>query len=162
MHARIYLFAFAVVLLALVSLVPTLQFPSSAEVSTFIGPRVWPLTLVLALLGLGSALLLITWRDARRGTVYNDEPEAKTLLQNDSVASQRFTLASTRHWWLMAATLIYTWLIGIVGFVIASITFTLVATWLLGARSWRTMLLTVLIATLLMQGVFVMLLGIPL
>ncbi len=162
MHARISLFAFAVVLLALASLVPTLQFPSSAEVSTFIGPRVWPLTLVIALIGLGSLLLLITWRDARRGKIYDDEPEEKTLPQNDTVTGQRFTLASTRHWWLVAATIIYTWLIGIVGFLIASLAFTLVGTLLLGARSWRTILLTVLIATLLMQGVFVMLLGIPL
>lgn len=162
MHVRISLFAFAVVLLALVSLVPTLQFPSSAEVSTFIGPRVWPLTLVIALLGLGSALLLITWRDARRGTIYDDEPEEKTLPQNDPATVQRFTLASTRHWWLIAATIIYTWLIGMVGFLIASIAFTLIGTLLLGARSWRAILITVVVATLLMQGVFVMLLGIPL
>ncbi|WP_447044657.1 tripartite tricarboxylate transporter TctB family protein [Vreelandella sp. H-I2] len=162
MHARISLFAFAVVLLALVSLVPTLQFPSSAEVSTFIGPRVWPLTLVIALLGLGSALLLITWRDARRGTIYDEVPEEKSPPQNDPVTAQRFTLATTRHWWLIAATIIYTWLIGMVGFLIASIAFTLVGTLLLGARSLRTILITVLIATLLMQGVFVMLLGIPL
>lgn len=163
MHARISLFALAVVLLALVSLMPTLQFPSSAEVSTFIGPRVWPLTLLIALLGLGSALLLITWRDARRGTTYDDEPDAAASLpQNTPVATQRFTLASTRHWWLIAATIIYTWLISIVGFLIASIAFTLIGTLLLGARSWRTILITVVVATLLMQGVFVMLLGIPL
>lgn len=162
MYARISLFALAVVLLALVSLVPTLQFPSSAEVSTFIGPRVWPLTLLIALLGLGSALLLITWRDARRGITYEDEPDAVSVPQNAPAATQRFTLASTRHWWLIAATIIYTWLISIVGFLIASIAFTLVGTLLLGARSWRTILITVVVATLLMQGVFVMLLGIPL
>lgn len=162
MHARISFFAFAVVLLALVSLVPTLQFPSSAEVSTFIGPRVWPLTLVIALLGLGSSLLLITRRDARRGTAYDDEPEETSLPQSDPVIAQRFTLASTRHWWLITATIIYTWLISLTGFFFASIAFTLVGTLLLGARSWRTILITVVVAMLLMQGVFVMLLGIPL
>lgn len=162
MHARISIFALAVVLLALISLMPTLQFPSSAEVSTFIGPRVWPLTLLIALLGLGSALLAITWRDARRGITYDDEPDAGTPPQNDTVTAQRFTLASTKHWWLIAATIIYTWLISLTGFLFASIAFTLVCTLLLGARSWRTILITVVVATLLMQGVFVMLLGIPL
>ncbi|AQU83930.1 MULTISPECIES: tripartite tricarboxylate transporter TctB family protein [unclassified Halomonas] len=162
MHARISLFALAVVLLALISLVPTLQFPSSAEVSTFIGPRVWPLALIIALLGLGGALLLITWRDARRGTTYDDESEALSQPQSAPVTTQRFTLASTRHWWLIATTLIYTWLISEVGFLFASIAFTLVCTLLLGARSWRTILITLVVATLLMQGVFVMLLGIPL
>lgn len=162
MHARISIFALAVVLLALISLMPTLQFPSSAEVSTFIGPRVWPLTLLIALLGLGSALLAITWRDARRGITYDDEPDVGTPSQNDTVTAQRFTLASTKHWWLIAATIIYTWLISLTGFLFANIAFTLVATLLLGARSWRTILITVVVATLLMQGVFVMLLGIPL
>lgn len=162
MHARISIFALAVVLLALISLMPTLQFPSSAEVSTFIGPRVWPLTLLIALLGLGSALLAITWRDARRGITYDDEPDAGTPPQNDTVTAQRFTLASTKHWWLIAATIIYTWLISLTGFLFASVAFTLVGTLLLGARSWRTILITVVVATLLMQGVFVMLLGIPL
>lgn len=162
MHARISIFALAVVLLALISLMPTLQFPSSAEVSTFIGPRVWPLTLLIALLGLGSALLAITWRDARRGITYGDEPDAGTPPQNDTVSAQRFTLASTKHWWLIAATIIYTWLISLTGFLFASVAFTLVGTLLLGARSWRTILITVVVATLLMQGVFVMLLGIPL
>lgn len=157
MHARITVFASAVVLLALVSLVPTLQFPSSAEVSTFIGPRVWPLSLLIALLGLGGTLLFITWRDKRNGTAAEDEQETTSTPQ-----SRDLTFASTRHWWLIATTIVYTWLIGIVGFLIASIAFTLLCTLLLGARSWRTVLITVVIATLLMQGVFVMLLGIPL
>ncbi|MGO1602808.1 MAG: tripartite tricarboxylate transporter TctB family protein [Halomonas sp.] len=145
MHARITLFAFAVVLLALASLIPTLQFPSSADVSTFIGPRVWPLALLIALFGLGSALLLMTWRDVRRGITYGDEPEANATTQRNVAVLQRFTLASTRHWWLIAATLIYTWLISLVGFLLASLAFTLVGTLLLGARSWRTILITVAI-----------------
>ncbi len=74
MYARISLFAIAIVVLGLISLVPTLQFPSSEQVSTFIGPRVWPLILLLALIGLGAALLLITWRDAKQGKRYDDEP----------------------------------------------------------------------------------------
>lgn len=160
MYARISLFAIAVVLLGLASLVPTLQFPSSAEVSTFIGPRVWPLSLLIALIGLGCALLLITWRDARRGTRYDDEQEATPSPQGET--TQRLTFASTRHWWLIATTVLYTWLISLIGFLLASITFTFVCTLLLGAHSWRTVLITVVVAAVLMQGVFVMLLGIPL
>ena len=156
MYARISFFAIAIVVLGLASLVPTLQFPSSEQVSTFIGPRVWPLTLLLALIGLGAALLLITWRDAKQGKRYDDDPVDETP------PPWRFTLASTRHWWLIAATLVYTWLIGLIGFLAASVVFTLVCTLLLGARSWWVIAATVVIAALLMQGVFVMLLGIPL
>lgn len=159
MYARIYVFALAVVLLGLVSLVPTLQFPSSAEVSTFIGPRVWPLTLLIALIGLGGLLLLITSLDAKRGKRYDDE---EVVTDAQVATTQRITLVSTRHWWLIACTFIYTWLIGVVGFLLASIVFTFVCTLLLGAYSWRTVLITVVIAAALMQGVFVMLLGIPL
>ncbi|MFQ3786457.1 tripartite tricarboxylate transporter TctB family protein [Halomonas sp. A29] len=168
MQARIYLFAVAIVLLALASLPATLQFPSSAQVSTFIGPRVWPLSLIIALLMLGCALLVMTWRDSRRS---KHEP-AQSATPNSESASEReggdaalvrkLSFATTRHWWLMAATVGYTVLMQSIGFVAASVLFTLVCTLLLGARSWWVIVITVTVAVVLMQGVFVSLLGIPL
>lgn len=177
MHARIYLFAVAVILLALASLPLTLQFPSSTQVSTFIGPRVWPLILTVLLLLFSGALLVMTWRDGRcRAQQTGQDDIAKysaspDLLQAEASASdteaapapaRRLSLAATRHWWLMAATLGYTLLMQIIGFVAASAVFTLLCTLLLGARSWLTISITVVVAVVLMQGVFVVLLGIPL
>ncbi|MCB8889153.1 tripartite tricarboxylate transporter TctB family protein [Vreelandella malpeensis] len=151
MHARITLFALGIVSLAGVALYPTLQFPSSAQVSTFIGPRVWPLTLIVVLLVLGVVLLALTWRDRARAPV-NDEPDT----QRPALGAGRF-----RHWWFIAAAVGYTLLMQSVGFLVASLVFTLLGTLLLGARSWVTILITLIVAAALMQGVFVTLLGIP-
>ncbi|MCS2608163.1 tripartite tricarboxylate transporter TctB family protein [Halomonas dongshanensis] len=153
MHAKISLFALGVVALAVASLYPTLQFPSSAEVSTFIGPRVWPLALLVILIALGLLLLLLTWRSRA-----SDPATAPT---DDTPRRAGFSLGRMRHWWLMLATLAYTLLMQQVGFLIASLTFTLIGTYLLGARSWVAIAITLVVAGVLMQGVFVSLLGIP-
>ncbi|WP_163560371.1 tripartite tricarboxylate transporter TctB family protein [Halomonas sp. NO4] len=158
MQAKVTLFAIAILLLALVGLVPTLQLPSAEEVSTFIGPRLWPLTLLIILLGLGSFLLLTTWRSARRGS----NQEASRDAEAEVPAARRFSLEANRHWWLMAGTLAYTLLMQAIGFLPATIVFTLFCTWLLGARHWGPILATVTVAIVLIQGVFSFLLGIPL
>ncbi|MCP1313926.1 MULTISPECIES: tripartite tricarboxylate transporter TctB family protein [unclassified Halomonas] len=151
MQARITLFALGIVSLAGVALYPTLQFPSSAQVSTFIGPRVWPLTLIVVLLVLGVVLLALTWRDRARAPA-SDEPAP----QRPALVAGRF-----RHWWFIAAAVGYTLLMQSVGFLVASLVFTLLGTLLLGARSWVTIVITLIVAAALMQGVFVTLLGIP-
>ncbi|WNL42649.1 tripartite tricarboxylate transporter TctB family protein [Halomonas sp. PAMB 3264] len=160
MHARISIFALGIVLLAVVGLYPTLQFPSSAQVSTFIGPRVWPLTLLIILSVLGIALLALTWRDrarARARARANVDIEEKRPSDN----SGAFSIGRTRHWWFIAAAVGYTLLMQVAGFLIASVVFTLAGTLLLGARSWITIAITLVVAVVLMQGVFVSLLGIP-
>lgn len=151
MHARITIFALGIMLLAVIGLYPTLQYPSSAQVSTFIGPRVWPLTLLVALFTLGIVLFVLTRRDRSRA------PSAEVT----ETAPSSFSLGRMRHWWFIAAAAGYTLLMQSVGFLIASLVFTLAGTLLLGARSWVTILITLVVAAVLMQGVFVFLLGIP-
>ncbi|OBX36235.1 tripartite tricarboxylate transporter TctB family protein [Halomonas elongata] len=158
MQAKVMLFAIATLLLAMVALVPTLQLPSAEEVSTFIGPRLWPLSLLIALLALGGGLLVTTWRNTRQGSA----EDASHPTENEIPPARRLSLAATRHWWLMAATLAYTLLMQTIGFLPATIAFTLLCTWLLGARHWGAILATVAIAVVLIQGVFALLLGIPL
>ncbi|WP_163576460.1 tripartite tricarboxylate transporter TctB family protein [Halomonas faecis] len=155
MQAKVTLFAIAILLLALVALVPTLQLPSAEEVSTFIGPRLWPLSLLVTLLVLGGFLLVTTWRNTHRSRTKKTE-------EDESAPPRRFSLAATRHWWIMAATLAYTLLMQAVGFLPATVVFTVFGTWLLGARHWVAILATVAIAVVLIQGVFAFLLGIPL
>ncbi len=164
MHAKVTLFAVAILLLALVTLVPTLQLPSAEEVSTFIGPRLWPLSLVIALLALGSTLLIITLKSARRGLPEQTSEHSPTADEEVTYSPprQRLSLSATRHWWLMGGTLAYTLLMQVTGYFFATVVFTLACTVLLGARHWAVILTTVIIAAVLIQGVFVSLLGIPL
>lgn len=164
MHAKVTLFAVAILLLALVTLVPTLQLPSAEDVSTFIGPRLWPLSLVITLLVLGSTLLVITLKSAKDGSSDQASQSSSGASEEDtrSPSRQRLSLSATRHWWLMGGTLAYTLLMQVTGYFIATVVFTLACTLLLGARHWGVILATVIIAAVLIQGVFVSLLGIPL
>ncbi|MCG7600131.1 tripartite tricarboxylate transporter TctB family protein [Halomonas sp. McH1-25] len=154
-------FAAAIVLLAIVALIPTLKFPSAEEVSTFIGPRLWPLCLLVALLVLGSFLLATTWRSSRSEAVNNREESTSDPTNSEASTSTRSRTA-THHWWLMLGTVAYTLLMQATGFLLATVVFTLFCTLLLGARHWGTILATVAVAAVLIQGVFSYLLGIPL
>ncbi|WP_241524637.1 tripartite tricarboxylate transporter TctB family protein [Vreelandella sulfidaeris] len=139
---------------------PTLQLPSAEEVSTFIGPRLWPLCLLIALLGLGGFLLLTTWRSGHSKTGEKEEHLSDKANGKGGTVPQ--TLAATRHWWLMLGTVAYTLLMQSVGFLLATVVFTFFCTVLLGARHWVAILATVVVAVVLIQGVFSYLLGIPL
>lgn len=156
MHAKVMTFAAAILLLAIVALIPTIQFPSAEEVSTFIGPRLWPLCLLVALLVLGSFLLVTTWQSSRREAA--DKSEDST---SDSITSTR-SIAASHHWWLMLGTVAYTLLMLATGYLLATVVFTLFCTLLLGARHWGAILATIVVAVVLIQGVFSYLLGIPL
>ncbi|MBY6111579.1 tripartite tricarboxylate transporter TctB family protein [Halomonas sp. DP1Y21-3] len=188
MHTKFTVFAVLLLVLAAVTLVPTLDFPSSEDVSTFIGPRLWPLSLLILLIVL-SATLLISTRMSQAKERASDA-EAKAAMAKDpatdpgqqadagqdsatdnvtdstteaaGVALDPGFLAANRHWWLMGTTLAYTLLMPAIGFLLATVIFTLACTLLLGARHWAALLATVVIAVALIQGVFSTLLGIPL
>ncbi|WP_092849593.1 tripartite tricarboxylate transporter TctB family protein [Modicisalibacter xianhensis] len=161
MHAKVMTFSAAIILLAIVALIPTIQLPSAEEVSTFIGPRLWPLCLLVALLGLGSFLLLSTWRSNRHDAAGEGKEKLSETVDNKSILPA-LSLTSTRQWWLMLGTVAYTLLMQGIGFLPATVVFTLFCTLLLGARSWIAIFATVVVAALLIQGVFSYLLGIPL
>ncbi|WP_043529699.1 tripartite tricarboxylate transporter TctB family protein [Litchfieldella xinjiangensis] len=160
MQAKVMTFSAAIILLAIVALIPTLQLPSAEEVSTFIGPRFWPLCLLIALLGLSSFLLLTTWRS--RHQKIDEGEETSSDEANGKAGTATRTLAATRHWWLMLGTVAYTMLMQGIGFLLATVVFALFCTVLLGARHWGAILATVVVAVVLIQGVFSYLLGIPL
>lgn len=160
MQAKVMTFSAAIILLAIVALIPTLQLPSSEEVSTFIGPRLWPLSLLTVLLGLGGFLLLATWRDSRKNT--GEEEESSPDEANIKAGKVTQIIAANRHWLLMLVAVLYTLLMQAIGFLFATIIFTFFGTLLMGARHWVAILATVIVAVVLIQGVFSYLLGIPL
>ncbi|RQW71185.1 tripartite tricarboxylate transporter TctB family protein [Halomonas sp. YLB-10] len=197
MHTKFTAFAVLLLVLAAVTLVPTLDFPSSEDVSTFIGPRLWPLSLLLLLIVLSATLLVSTRMSQAKERASDAEAkerasdaEAKASMEKapatdpgqqadagqdsatdnvtDStteaadVALDPGFLAANRHWWLMGTTVAYTLLMPAIGFLLATVIFTLACTLLLGARHWAALLATVVIAVALIQGVFSTLLGIPL
>lgn len=163
MNTKLTLFAIVVMVVAAAALIPTLQLPGSEEVSTLVGPRLWPLSLVVALMAFGAFLLVDTRKQARKEVdssmprESNDKP-----IELAQAAGNRWSIAANRHWYLIAMTVIYTLLMQTLGFLPSTVAFALAMSWLLGARHWGLILATVAIAVVLIQGVFVFLLGIPL
>lgn len=170
MTGKVYLFSFAVIAFALVSLVPTLQLPSADQVSTFIGPRLWPLTLLIALSLLASVLLVSTWvAERKRGKARRDEAHGALSEERQSHGDTGATsgtrwhlLERYRHWAVLAATVAYTVLMQFAGFLVATIVFTFGCTLLLGARGKVVIAATTVTASTLALVVFVYLLNIPL
>ncbi|MCO7217713.1 MULTISPECIES: tripartite tricarboxylate transporter TctB family protein [unclassified Halomonas] len=192
MHTKFTVFAVLLLVLAAVTLVPTLDFPSSEDVSTFIGPRLWPLSLLLLLIVLSATLLVSTRMSQAKERASDAEAKASmekapatdpgqqadagqasatdsatdnvtdSTTEAADVALNPGFLAANRHWWLMGTTVAYTLLMPAIGFLLATVIFTLACTLLLGARHWAALLATVVIAVALIQGVFSTLLGIPL
>lgn len=163
MNTKLTLFAVIVMVVAAATLIPTLQLPGSEEVSTLVGPRLWPLSLVVALMVFAAFLLVDTRKQARKGT-HSSIPRESTDMPSESAPASvnRWSIAANRHWYLMAMTVIYTLLMQSLGFLPSTVVFALAMSWLLGARHWGLILATVAIAVMLIQGVFVFLLDIPL
>lgn len=163
MNTKLTIFAVVVMVVAAAALIPTLLLPGSEEVSTLVGPRLWPLSLVIALMAFAAFLLVDTRKQVRR------EADSSTPCESTNKPSEsgqttvnRWSIAANRHWYLIAMTVVYTLLMQALGFLPSTVIFALAMSGLLGARHWGLALATVAIAVVLIQGVFVLLLDIPL
>ncbi|MFC3390714.1 tripartite tricarboxylate transporter TctB family protein [Aidingimonas halophila] len=170
MSYRNYVFPSALLIFLLASFYPTMQLPGAGEVSTFIGPRLWPFTLWVILVVLVITLFSITRSREKRENANNEErfnqgSPCNKRGANVSILSAHeisHALARSKHWVILVLAVLYTVLMQLVGFLIATGVFSLVCTMVLGTRHKGAILATVLIAMGLIQGVFVTLLNIPL
>lgn len=170
MSRHIYIFSCTLIAVSLAYLIPTVQLPGAEEVSTFIGPRLWPLVLLILLLVLTVSLMITTLVQDRKR---KDAQEPGDIEENDSshegyedhaVPSNGLLslLFTYRHWIVLVLTVIYTVMIQIIGFLVATVMFSFLCTMLLGARGKVAIVSTTVIATMLVQVGFVYLLNIPL
>ncbi|EPC02650.1 hypothetical protein L861_09915 [Litchfieldella anticariensis FP35 = DSM 16096] len=170
MSHKTYLFSFAIIAFALACLVPTLQLPSAEQVSTFVGPRLWPLALLIALLLFTAVLLISTLvADKKRGAMRRNEMPDTQHGERECHADTEVSLGTGwrllerhRHWAVLAATVAYTVLMQFAGFLVATVVFAFCCTLLLGARGKSAIVTTTVTATVLGMVVFVYLLNIPL
>ena len=150
----------------------TLQLPGSDEVSTFIGPRLWPL-MVLAILLIMTLLLFIrTLLTTRRGAMPEDHassdiqaPIEETLDQENTGDSKENAMSQAsawRHWLLLGLIIAWTVAMAYIGFLAATAIFTAAAAWLLGNRRPLPLALTTLAGVFMVSIVFDYLLNIPL
>lgn len=167
MSARLYTFAAAAAVAGLLFLWLALQLPGGAEVTTLIGPRTWPLLILSIMLALVVVMVAVL---AFRGPAsFEDEDESDTVPDDPTANATDEAVVRThkdgrtfRHVGLLAVTVAYTVLMGIVGYVIATALFAAAATATLGERRPLRILLTTAIAVVVVAVVFDRLLNIPL
>ena len=172
MTARLYVFAIISGLTGLVLLCLTLQLPGGAQVSTLIGPRTWPLGILVAMLSL--IVLMLTLLALRGPAQFANADETDYAVVSDAPHPMQAKVVDKavtrdhpggyiwRHVSIFAATIAYT--IGMVftGYLLATAVFAAVVTLILGERRPLRILLTTTIAVLLVAVVFDRALNIPL
>ncbi|WP_280563272.1 tripartite tricarboxylate transporter TctB family protein [Chromohalobacter sp. 48-RD10] len=164
MTRKLYAFIACVFVGGLVFLTKTWQLPSSEEVSTLIGPRTWPLLVLVAMLVLATMLAVTTHVESSKSkssnlaTKEDDGPEEAAA--EETVSGGIF--ARNRHWVLLVLVVLYTVSMSLVGFLWATIGFSLLCSLTLGATRKMTIGMTTLAGVVLVLLVFDTLLNIPL
>ncbi|RKR07632.1 tripartite tricarboxylate transporter TctB family protein [Kushneria sinocarnis] len=142
-----------------------LGLPGSDEVSTFIGPRLWPLTVLVITMLLSILLGLRTLAAGRNAGETAGEAEERAAAPKDDTGADEAespARSRSRHWLLLALVIAWTVAMEFVGFATATVLFAAVATWLLGNRNVLSIVVTTVVSLVLVSVVFNELLNIPL
>ncbi|WP_343504876.1 tripartite tricarboxylate transporter TctB family protein [Alloyangia pacifica] len=165
MTTRLYTFTAVAFLAGLYFLRHALQFPGSHEVSTLVGPRTWPLGVLVLMLALVVAMAGLLWaRGPGQFTGETDE-ELADLPQDapdETVVRDKVTGQRWRHLVILGLTLGYTLVMSLTGYLIATGLFAFSATVVLGERRPLRIVLNTAVAVLIVSVVFDRLLNIPL
>lgn len=162
MTARLYAFAAITAITGLGLLWLALQLPGSAEVTTLVGPRTWPLTALLLMLALVALMVFLL---ATRGPAqFSPEGEEAVDIgpEDDAVERDEASAPGLRYLGVLAATVAYTVGMSFTGHLVATAVFTALVTVILGERRPLRVAVTTLIAVLVVAVMFDRLLGIPL
>lgn len=167
MTARLYTFAIGTAAIGLYLLWQALQLPGSEEVTTFIGPRTWPVAILSLMLALVAVMVLML---VLKAPGYFTDDETPTELPGDAttvpVADEPAVAVEPAHLWryaiVLGLTIAYTVVMAYTGYAIATAVFTAAVTVVLGERRPLRILLTTVGAVVLVAIVFDRLLNIPL
>lgn len=152
----------------------TLQLPGSDEVSTLIGPRLWPLmvlTILLAMTLLLAINILMTQRRSTAEVPLPEDAQAPRVLSEgtldqkkvgDSENNAPAKASIWRHWLLLGLIIAWTIAMEYIGFLMATAAFTAATVWLLGGRRPLSLVLTTAVGIFMVSIVFDYLLNIPL
>lgn len=169
---KINIFTILTIVFSLIFLFATFDIPSGDSVSTVVGPRFWPLMLLILLLVLSTLNLVISYLVKEKVEIAEEvELLSKLEIDTDILGDvneesksgvDQSIISKYNHWFLVAIVILYTILMGIVGFLIATIIFISVCAMLLGLRSKKQLIVTSLISSFVVYFIFAYLLNIPL
>ncbi|EPX82281.1 tripartite tricarboxylate transporter TctB family protein [Salipiger mucosus] len=163
MTARLYSFVAASALAGLLFLWLALQLPGGAEVTTLIGPRTWPLLILVIMLALVVLMLvLLVTRGPGQFVTKDDGDTPQEEIADEAVQRDDASGFTYRHLGMLVATIAYTVVMDYTGYLIATAVFAAIANVILGERKPLRILLTTCVAVALVAVVFDRLLNIPL
>ncbi|SES36450.1 Tripartite tricarboxylate transporter TctB family protein [Tranquillimonas rosea] len=163
MTARLYSFVAATALAGSLFLWLALQLPGGEEVTTLIGPRTWPLLILVILLALVVVMVVLLAARGPEQFVGTDEPDApQDEVVDEAVQRDDASGFTFRHLGVLAATVAYSVAMEYTGYLVATAIFAAVATMILGERKPLRIVLTTGVAVALVAVVFDQLLNIPL
>lgn len=175
MTARLYTFAIGLAAISGYFLWLALQLPGSEKVTTLIGPRTWPLGILIFLLGLIAMMLLLLVRKGAEYFTQDDDSEDVSALPSNaetvspakvapdtSAPSPTATIHPWRHIAVLALVVAYTVAMEFTGYLVATPIFVAAASVVLGERKPLRILTTTIAAVVLVAVVFDRLLDIPL
>lgn len=165
MLTRLYSFVAIILAAGLLFTSKVIQLPGSQDVTTFIGPRTWPLAVLIMMLVLAVGMVLLLWAKGPgqftglSGEADTARPEAASdeAVTRDDAGGHRW-----RHLVIFGLAIAYTVLMAQLGYLIATALFAALCTVSLGERRPLHILLNTLIAMLIVSVVFNRLLSIPL
>lgn len=151
MTARLCAFAISTAVIGLYFLWRAIQLPGGAEVTTLIGPRTWPLAILILMLGLVAVMFLLL---ALKGSSFFGTEDASV----DEVQA----VHPWRHIGVLGLTIGYIAAMEFTGYLAATAVFAAAINILLGERRPLRVFLTTAAAVVLVALVFDRLLSIPL
>ncbi|TNF21286.1 MAG: tripartite tricarboxylate transporter TctB family protein [Rhodobacteraceae bacterium] len=164
MTARFYSFAAAVGLAGAVFLWLALQLPGGEAVTTLIGPRTWPLLIVVAMLALVAlfVILLALRGPAQFAGADDDHMSAEEIAADAAVIREDAGGSGWRHLAVLAVTVAYTVAMDVTGYLLATAVFAAIVNVILGERRPLRIAICTVAAVLIVAVVFDHLLNIPL
>lgn len=169
MTARLYTFVAVTGIAGLYFLWRALQLPGGEQVTTLIGPRTWPVAVLMLMLGLLVllALLLAVRALDQSAAKAGEHPASQGVFSEVAEGvSDPAIRRDDKHAWrfvgVMVVTILYTMAMKFTGYLVATAIFAAAIALLLGERRPHYILATVVAAVLLITVVFDRLLNIPL
>ncbi|GAB3062630.1 tripartite tricarboxylate transporter TctB family protein [Virgibacillus ainsalahensis] len=158
-----FVLSIVTIILSSIFLIFSLQIPSS-DLPGQIGPRGWPVAVLLLMLMLGIILLIRSLKEKTDETIEKSDQITKTEIKEENSGENVESSPGfpRRHWIIMGVLLLYVFIMPWSGFPFATFILSLLSAWLLGMKKKVNIFIMAFVSSLVFSFIFITLLRIPL
>ncbi|MFB5662328.1 tripartite tricarboxylate transporter TctB family protein [Alteribacillus sp. HJP-4] len=138
------------------------QLPEGRSYATTLGPKDWPIIVLFLMLFMGVCLLIKTILTQKKA---DDTKKEEEVSSNESVETELIeneAVYKNKHWWILASLVIYTYIMGFVGFTLANAFFVTIVILIFGIKRKINAAIIGVTSTVVFVAMFGTLLNIPL